>query len=333
MSQDDKPKTLNQLMRHLRDDCHINISGSNQKHDLQEYGYYHGYKGYRFYNNMNKSMPFTDFSQIVSVIEYDNKLKSAFYPLIMDLEMTSKNLVLIHVTNNMNHASFDAVYKNQMQSGSASTKRLRVRDSIYSMLSKYYNKAANARKKNKHGNNRDEMIYHFYNRGQDIPLWVIFEIIPLGNFADFTCCINIDTRKEILKSVNMLSASDTNCQLLSNILYTVKSLRNAIAHNNVIFDIRFQDQTPYNNLRQWIKAETCIQNINFTSLVDYLILVCAVLNRMSCKQGKYIECINSYSQAINDLYAQLPDDVYNMILPTDTRKKIEQLKKYLNKKS
>ena len=40
------PQTINGLMRHLRNDCNIQISGSYQKQQLISYGYYHGYKGY-----------------------------------------------------------------------------------------------------------------------------------------------------------------------------------------------------------------------------------------------------------------------------------------------
>lgn len=41
------PKTLNSLMKHLRN-CGIAIKGSAQKRKLKNIGYYHGYKGYRF---------------------------------------------------------------------------------------------------------------------------------------------------------------------------------------------------------------------------------------------------------------------------------------------
>ena len=42
-------KSINALMRHLRTDCGITINGSTQKRQLINTGYYHGYKGYRFF--------------------------------------------------------------------------------------------------------------------------------------------------------------------------------------------------------------------------------------------------------------------------------------------
>lgn len=46
----EKAKNIEGLMQHLQNDCGISISGNIQKQQLIQYGYYHGYKGYRFYN-------------------------------------------------------------------------------------------------------------------------------------------------------------------------------------------------------------------------------------------------------------------------------------------
>lgn len=43
------PKTINGLMRQLRNDCKIEIRGTLEKQQLMVYGYFHGYKGYRFF--------------------------------------------------------------------------------------------------------------------------------------------------------------------------------------------------------------------------------------------------------------------------------------------
>ncbi|EPI46536.1 hypothetical protein [Gardnerella vaginalis] len=43
-------KTVDSLMRHLRDSG-VMISGSVQKRQLINTGYFHGYKGYRFFSD------------------------------------------------------------------------------------------------------------------------------------------------------------------------------------------------------------------------------------------------------------------------------------------
>ena len=55
------PKTINSLMKHLRNSG-IDINGTAQKRHLKNIGYYHGYKGYRFAGTAANRLPLTDFS-------------------------------------------------------------------------------------------------------------------------------------------------------------------------------------------------------------------------------------------------------------------------------
>lgn len=165
------PKTINGLMRHLRNDCNIMISGSKQKQQLISYGYYHGYKGYRFVKDANHQLPYTDFSEVVAVIEYDNNLKAALYPNLMFIETAIKNIVCNATVEDLHLGTFDYVYKERMNDNPLNTRlqlnRLKLRNNVYSRLSNRYSEEA--KKDNK-------MVRHFYNRGEDAPLWVIFEI-------------------------------------------------------------------------------------------------------------------------------------------------------------
>lgn len=167
-------------MRHLRNDCNIKISGSFQKQQLISYGYYHGYKGYRFVKNRHNQIPYTDFSEVVAVIEYDNNLKAALYSDLMFIETAIKSIVCNESVNGLKSATFEYVYKERMKDNISDTKlqskRLRLRNSVYSKLTDQY--------RNEEGND-NQMVRHFYNRGDDAPLWVIFEILYLSELANF----------------------------------------------------------------------------------------------------------------------------------------------------
>ena len=56
-------KTTDGLMRHLRNNG-IAISGSTQKRQLMNTGYFHGYKGYRFFKNAHNSLPFVSWTYV-----------------------------------------------------------------------------------------------------------------------------------------------------------------------------------------------------------------------------------------------------------------------------
>lgn len=319
------PQKINGLIRHLRNDCHISIKGKYQKQQLISYGYYHGYKGYRFFAKSSNPIPYTDFSEVVAVIEYDNNLKAAFYPELMFIETALKNIICNESVVGLKDCSFEYLYKERMSDNPSNTKlhikRLKLRNSVFSKLSdKYINEE----------NNDNQMVRHFYNRGEDAPLWVIFEIIYLSDLASFFECLNTSTRINILSSLDMLEVSiDTNRNLLAYLIYTLKSLRNAVAHNNIIFDIRFKDRNVNNALRKWLEKETKINNITLYSLVDYIILMCCILKRIDFSSIRAKSMLEKYEKENEKLKNSVKPEIYDKIVSTNVLTKISGLKRYL----
>ena len=94
-------KSPDALMRHLRGNG-ISISGSSQKQQLINTGYFHGYKGYRFFVSSSNRLPFTSYNEINATIQYDTKLKSLLYgkmmfihPLLTDMRIAPHQQVEI----------------------------------------------------------------------------------------------------------------------------------------------------------------------------------------------------------------------------------------------
>ncbi len=327
MSKNSMPCTINSLMRKMRKNG-IAINGSNQKKQLINCGYFHGYKGYRFFNKSSNKIKYNDFESLIIVINYDSKLKELFYSGVMFLETAIKNIVVVETIKDLNDASFDTIYKSKMTDCPNNSKlrlrRMRIRDFIHTKLSKIYGYSDRSNK-----NSQATIVSHFYNRGDEIPIWALFEIISLGDFAEFIWCLNKDIREEILKYLDIYSSADTDRQLLSTILYTIKSLRNAIAHNNVIFDTRFTDRSPSRSLLAWLNQFTKINNITFNSIVDFLILICVMIYKIDKNNELIPRMINEFEDSINELYNQLDTSIYTKIVSTDTRKKLQLLRKLL----
>ncbi|MCD7806090.1 MAG: Abi family protein [Lachnospiraceae bacterium] len=320
------PQTINGLMRHLRNDCDIKISGSYQKQQLVSYGYYHGYKGYRFIRNKNSQIPYTDFSEVVAVIEYDNNMKAALYSDLMFIETAIKNIVCNASVNRLKIGTFDYVYKERMCDNAANTKlqskRLRLRNSVYSKLSTRFH--------DEEGKD-NQMVRHFYNRGEDVPLWVVFEILYLSDLASFFECLNESMREHIMLQLDMFDNSiDTNRNLLSSMLYTIKSLRNAVAHNNIIFDTRFKDRKINSVLKKWVEKETGIQNITLYSLVDYIIIVCCLLKRVDFSSARAKKLVKEFKEQNQLLQKNVAPSIYALIIQQNVTHKINALENYLN---
>lgn len=321
-----RPQTINGLMRHLRNDCNIQIKGSFQKQQLISYGYYHGYKGYRFIKNQHNQIPYTNFSEVVAVIEYDNNLKAALYSDLMFIETAIKNIVCNESVNGLKIGTFEYVYKERMKDNPTNTnlqsKRLKLRNSVYLKLSTRYHDE---------GDNDNQMVRHFYNRGEDLPLWVVFEILYLSDLARFFECLNTSMREHIMTQLDMFDITiDTNRNLLRNILYTIKSLRNSVAHNNIVFDTRFKDRKISSVLKKWVEKETCIQNITLYSLIDYIIIVCCLLKRIDFSSQRAKQLVTAYKSQNQLLKKQVTPAIYSQIIQQNVSQKVIALEAYLN---
>lgn len=122
-------------------------------------------------------------------------------------------------------------------------------------------------------------IVHYYNdpNYQGVPIWALFEIMTLGDFGFFLSCLTYDVRDQISRKLGMNLAVDTNRELIYKFIYALKDLRNAIAHNAVIFDTRFRNIDPTPAMRKCLSQEYGLPYVNFKTIGDYLILVCYFL--------------------------------------------------------
>lgn len=97
-------KTTDALMRHLRKSG-IAIEGGKQKRQLINTGYFHGYKGYRFFENSQRRLPFVSYDEVYATIQYDSELKALLYGKMMYIETAVKNIALESILVNANSES------------------------------------------------------------------------------------------------------------------------------------------------------------------------------------------------------------------------------------
>ena len=107
---DSTPKTIDSLMRYMRNKKGIAINGGAQKRKLRNLGYYHGYKGYRYIRDPQSHLVFSDFNEILALNYFDMRLKALFYPHVMFLETAFKNYVLEMIVQDANSSSFNDIY-------------------------------------------------------------------------------------------------------------------------------------------------------------------------------------------------------------------------------
>lgn len=319
-------KTTNALMKYLRDEHNIAIGNSRDKRDLINIGYYHGYKGYRYINNPKNRINITNFREIVSIVNFDSKLKSLLYPRLMQIETISKNIVLQILVEVYNTDEFNEIYEKGMTDYQGSTNdykekmkhRLAVRNNIYSSLSRSYT-------------NNNKIVNHFYSKDKHVPIWAIFEIITLGTFADLIKSLELKTRIRIDKEMKLNISYDTNGKFPEKIIYLIKSLRNSVAHNDVVFDVRFKDSNANQVLCKYLENEIGCSNIDFNTITDYILLIALLLKKYEIPKKELNRFITDYESIIEEFRSNIPFNIYSQIIHTDTKAKLEKMRKYLKK--
>lgn len=319
-------KTTNALMKYLREQHNIIIDGSKDKKNLKNIGYYHGYKGYRYIKNPQNRITFSIFDEIVSIVDFDTKLKSLLYSQIMQIETISKNYVLQILVEEYRTDNFNDIYELGMTDYRNSknindykikmSHRLKVQNSIYSSLSRSYT-------------NGNKIVSHFYSKDKYVPIWGIFEIITLGTFADLIKSLEYKVRLKISKEMGINKAYDTKALFPEKIMYIIKSLRNSIAHNDVIFDVRFKDNNVATSLCDFLKNETGCNNIDFSTITDYIILIAFLLKNYGITKSEINRFINDFEKIIEEFRSKIDISIYNQIIYTDTKKKLSNLKNYV----
>lgn len=304
----------------------IKIEGSTQKRKLRYMGYFHGYKGYRFYRKPSNLFNYTIFNELQAVYSFDMDLKTLMYPRIMFLETTTKNYALEVILKRANSRRFADIYSKVLTNyksypignhnyKEAIKNRLKLRNKVYSAISRDY------------GNRF--VVNHYYDKDQPLPIWAIFEIISLGEFATFIDCLDQATRKEISKQVGIKTSVDSDGKMLPSMIYTLKDLRNSVAHNNTIFDTRFNTSGINSRIAKYIESETGIKQITFNTIVDYVILISFLLKLLKCPKSEIVTFVKDFENIIEVFRKSVSISIYSAVVYTDTRNKLTLLKKWL----
>ena len=112
----------------------------------------------------------------------------------------------------------------------------------------------------------------------------------------------------------------------------IKELRNAIAHNNVVFDTRFRERNTNKALLKVIENDTKIQKISFNGITDYIILVSYILKKLDKNNNEIYRNINDYLKDVRNLKSCISKKIYDQIIFTSDEQKINDLIDFLRKK-
>ena len=220
-----------------------------------------------------------------------------------------EEIFISELTDYKSHQQGSSKYKEAIKC------RLGLRNKVYGVLARdYQNKL---------------IVKHFYETSRPVPIWAIFELLSFGEFGVFFSCLNPNTRINISKSISINSAFDPDGKIPQIIIFTLKDLRNAIAHNDTVFDTRFKTGKVNNRLSQLLSVETGITGIDFLTIVDYVILISYVLKLLGISKSECRRIVKDFLEICENLRSNVPIHVSSKIIHTNTRTKMTQLLTYL----
>lgn len=313
-------KSLNALMRHIRDDASIAIGGSADKKALAHIGYFHGYKGYRWAGHPSTRISYTSFAELNAVVDFDTKLKALFYPVLMRLEMTMKNLALVEILDATQSSSLRDMYTRLMPGTKTNQRsgKLEVIHANNDALLKAYKR-------------KNPIARHYYDSPHEaVPVWGLMEIITLGHFAKLLEQIDDAVLSDIAKRWGIHGRYG---DLVPHLVFAVTDLRNAVAHNGTVFDTRFSTgrirrQVP-NLLKQEIGLVQPVR-LEFRTITDYVVLVVYLACCMRFPKREVAALIRQYAAITDELRERVPVQVFDMIVHTDNRAKLTQLTQWMH---
>ena len=316
------PKTINALMKHLRE-CGVDIKGSSQKRRLKNIGYYHGFKGYRFAGTASNKLSLTNFSQVAAIYDFDMQLKTLFYSRVMAIETALKNYTLEAVLRDSKSEAFEDIWRTSLTDYKSCTgrpyreaweRRQSLRSEIDSIIYSY---------------RKRPVIGHFRDADKDTPIWAIFEVMTLGNFGAFYDCLDKRVKTAIVRDIGMPTNLESELRL-KDIIFALKDFRNAIAHNGVIVDVRFRTGAINTGVAQLLKQETNVGRIDFTDITDYVILLVYLMKRMGFTKTECKQLISGYEAILEKYRAELPFNIYSKLIKTSARGKLNSLRLFVS---
>lgn len=153
--------------------------------------------------------------------------------------------------------------------------------------------------------------------------------MTMGDLGYLLSCLTYDVRDDISKRLSLNISCDTSRQLIYKYIYTLKDLRNAIAHNAVVFDTRFRNIDPSNAMKQCLILELKLPYVNFKTIGDYIILMCYYLKLLKVSKIEIKSFIREFEKITERYRKSVSSNVASIVIHPDLTSRMNILKNYI----
>lgn len=141
--------------------------------------------------------------------------------------------------------------------------------------------------------------------------------------------MNYDVRNDISRRIGLNVSADTDRQLVYKYIYTLKDLRNAIAHNAVVFDTRFRNIDPTRAMKRYLELQIGLPYVNFKSIGDYVLLISYYLKILGVSKTEIKAFIREFEKITDDYVRAVDPAVSAIVVRSDLSSRMTILKNYI----
>ena len=197
------------------------------EHILKKISYYSLINGYKesFKNPSNhRFYPKTTFQDLYNLYLFDATLREIFLKYILIVEKHIKSSISYYFTNLYGNGIVNYQNINNYDYG----KNL---SDLQYLFRKMNNKI--------HGKHPSPQIVHYISTYQDVPLWVLFTDLTLGETATMYRYLKGRCKTLVCNEFNQIGRNE-----LGKMLIILTKIRNICAHGNRLFNVHMQDSIP-----------------------------------------------------------------------------------------
>ena len=265
-----------------------NKARKKAKNIIQREGYYKLINGYKtpFLNHESDQEVFLSgctIDEIFALYSFDRNLREIFLRHILHIETNIKSLIAYTISEKYGHENY-LLYKNFNTAKKNASKEIsNVISDLQSSISK---------------NHGDPCIKHYLQNYGYVPMWVLNNVLTLGNISRLYSIMKTDHRQNISKIFKILDTS------MESFLHTLSIVRNFCAHGNRLYRIRTKRPLIDTNIHINLKIEKNSANEYILGKRDLFSAVIALRYLLSARefirfQGELSDIINKLSYKLN----------------------------------
>lgn len=152
-------------------------------------------------------------------------------------------------------------------------------------------------------------------------------MITLGTFGAFYKCLDSRVKQAIVQELNMPS-NFNSASLLSDIIFTLKNLRNAVAHNGIVVDVRFKSNSVNQGIGKLLNGDSSITGINFNEITDYIVLLTYLLTKLQFARADRTKFLDDFLAILKEYRASLPQPIFSKLVSSQAVRKIQEARKF-----